>query len=105
MIFSEKVEWINKEFQRSKLVLMGEVPEDIEEAKEWYNEAKRNADGFIQRYEKTGPSVRWYVQLLVDDYMHSIDREYEEKLAPIYQNHKEDLEALRKQLMVKMAGG
>ena len=104
MVFSEKVDWINKEFQRSKLVLMGRVPEDIADAKDWYNEARRNADEFINRYQSKGTSVRWYVQLIVDDYMHSIDREYEEKLAPVHQSHLEDIEALRKQLMAKLTG-
>lgn len=96
MILSEKIEYINEDFKKSKLVLLGDLPDDITKAKEWYDKADPYASDFLLRYKGKGSCVESYAYSLVKDYMETADRIYSEMQQQ--KSHDVDLKELEKQL-------
>lgn len=76
MTFIDKTEYINNDFKQSELVNLGEMPNRITDADEYFSKAIKAASAFMLRYKGRGRQVENYVRILVTDFMDELERKY-----------------------------
>lgn len=79
MTLHEKFNYIDEDFKRSDLYLMGELPDDRDEAKEYFDRAIKEASTWLMKYKDRGSEVHRYAYSMASDWMDSIEREYRRK--------------------------
>lgn len=79
MTLHEKYNFIDEDFKRSDLYLMGELPDDRDEAKEYFDRAIKEASVWLLKYKDRGSEVHRYAYSMASDWMDSIEREYRRK--------------------------
>lgn len=79
MTLHEKFNYIDEDFKRSDLYLMGELPDDRDEAKEYFDRAIKEASVWLLKYKDRGSEVHRYAYSMASDWMDSIEREYRRK--------------------------
>ena len=79
MTLHEKFNYIDEDFKRSDLYLMGELPDDRDEAKEYFDKAIKEASTWLMKYKDRGSEVHRYAYSMASDWMDSIEREYRRK--------------------------
>ncbi len=76
MTLHEKYNYINDDFKKSALYLLGELPEDHDQADDYFQKAIKEASAWLLRYKDRGADVYRYAYSMANDYMESIEREY-----------------------------
>lgn len=76
MTFIDKTQYINNDFKQSELVNLGEIPNRITDADEYFSKAIKAASAFMLRYKGRGRQVENYVRILVTDFMDELERKY-----------------------------
>ena len=79
MTLHEKYNFIDEDFKRSGLYLMGELPDDRDEAKLYFDKAIKEASTWLIKYKDRGAEVHKYAYAMASDWMDSIEREYRRK--------------------------
>ena len=79
MTLTEKYNYIDEDFKRSGLYQMGELPDDRDEAKSYFDRAIKEASIWLLKYKDRGAEVHKYAYSMVSDWMDTIEREYRRK--------------------------
>lgn len=79
MTLHEKYNYIDEDFKRSGLYLMGELPDDRDEARDYFDKAIKEASIWLIKYKDRGSEVHKYAYSIASDWMDSIEREYRVK--------------------------
>jgi len=75
MTLLEKMSAVDRDFKKSGLYMLGDVPRDPDEMKAYFKEALKQGNAFIDRYSSVKGSPIWkYVSALVEDYMAGLER-------------------------------
>ena len=76
MTLSEKRQYVDQDFLKSKLYLLGDMPDEITAADVFFQKAIKYAGEFMTRYENKSTQIEQYALDIVKDYMFSIEQEY-----------------------------
>ena len=79
MTLTEKYNYIDEDFKRSGLYQMGELPDDRDEAKSYFDKAIKEASIWLLKYKDRGAEVHKYAYSMASDWMDTIEREYRRK--------------------------
>jgi len=76
MTLFEKTEYINQDFKRSALYLLGDMPDNKVDANSYFIKAVKAAGDFCKKYIGKGKYIEDYASAIVLDYMDSLENAY-----------------------------
>jgi hypothetical protein len=79
MTLTEKRNYIDEDFQQSKLITFDRIPADRREAECYLVEAVRAASSFMLKYRGRGRQIEEYANALAMDWMDSLEKQWRER--------------------------